>query len=372
MACLAVFAAFAARAALVLWHPAPPDGDERTYMALAENLARHGRFSVDSHGPLEAHYGPLYTLLQAALILCGLSSLHAGWTVSLLAGSLAGGLVYRLGLQVWGRPAAAAAAAAATVLHPALLDASRLVYTETLSSLFLLLAVACLGLPQRPGILAGIALGLAALTRRESAFLVPVFAASFFWDALPFPPAGPRRDRLRQVAALLLSFFLVFAPYVAYLRHATGHWTLSNRANFAWIVGRLMQERPGRGVDARELQELEARYPTPLDWLLARPWETTRQLAEAAVFHLRQAFFPARSWPIGILAMVGLGSALAFRRLRLWPPPAALLPFLLVLPWAMAGPILRYSRGIVPFVCLLVGALLSVAGKTSTGLKPAP
>ena len=374
VAWLAVLAGFAARAALLAFHPGAPDGDERTYMALAENLAHHGIFSVDPRGPLEVHYAPLYPFLQAALVLLGISSLHAGWTISLLAGSLCVGLVYRLALPAWRRPVAAAAAAGATIIHPDLLDASRLVYNETLCSLLLLVAVLALG-GRRPGASAGIALGLAALTRRESALLVPAFAALLWWD----PPSGSlsrSRGRLREVGALLLSFFLLFAPYLMYLRVSTGRWTMSGRTNYSWIIGRLMQERPGEGLSASEISRLDARYPTPVHWYLASPWRTTRELAEAALFHLRVAFFGSRAWPmgwlIGLMAVLGLAQGLALGRLRVLPPSRFLVPFLLILPWACAGPFLRYSRGIVPFVCLLVGGLLCRRLSDLEGLKTPP
>ena len=371
VAWIAVLAGITVRAAVVLTHPAQPDGDERYYLALAENLARLGRYSVEPGGPLETHYGPLYTLLQAGLTLFGLSSLHAGWTLSVLAGGLAAGIVYRLGLQTWERPVAAAAAASAVILHPQLLDASRRIYTETLSSLFLLLAVGCLGLRRHPGILAGIALGLAALTRRESAFLAPVFAAWFFWQSRTALPR-PSFDQRRQAVGLLVSFLILFAPYIVYLRFAAGHWTMSGRTNYSWIVGRLMQERPGEGLPLEQVRELEARYPTPIDWFLAKPWETTVQLTQGALYHLRLAFFPWRGWPIGLFAIAGLGWALASHRLSLRPSPPFLLPFLLVLPWSIAGPILRYSWGIVPFVCVLVGGLLLRGPGRAEGLKTPP
>ncbi|HEU5181935.1 MAG TPA: glycosyltransferase family 39 protein [Candidatus Polarisedimenticolia bacterium] len=368
IALLVGIAALALRLARLAVHPAVPDGDERTYMALAGSLARHGRFSVDALGPLEDHFGPLYPLLQAAIILLGASSLHAGLAVSLLAGSLAPPLVYLLALRQWKQPAAAAAAGLAAVVHPGMIGASRMIYTEALTSALLLLAVLSVFSRRRPGFLCGFALGLAALTRRESAFLVPFFMAALWANRTePGPP-----PRWREPLRLLLIFLLVFAPYLVYLRLASGHWTMSAKANYAWIVGRLMEERPDEEITVQRIHDLEKQYPTPLHWFLDRPLQTFKGLVQSALLHLGLVFFGAGAWPIGIVALLGLARALLHRSMKLWPPSPLLIPFVLVLFWALAGPTLRYSRALGPFVCGLVAGLPARNGRADEGLKTSP
>jgi hypothetical protein len=359
----AAIAALLLRCGWMVLRPLPPDGDERIYLALAQNLAQHLRFSIQPGGPLEGHFGPAFTALQALLMTAGLPVLLAGKVVSLVAGSLAAALVYPLGLRLWGRPSAAGIATAAAILHPGMAGASRHLYPEALSSLFLLLAVFSLMAGRWGGIACGASLAVACLTRRESVILVPFAIALLLLRPAARGPtgarlaAGGRRAGRVQAGALALTFTLLFGPYLLYVRAVSGHWTLSSRANYSWIVGRLMEDRPGEGLSLEEIRRLEATYPSPIDYLRAHPWKTVAALARSSWFHLKTAFTAWHSWPIGILSLAGLATALMSRRLRAWPLPALLLPFLLVFAWSTAGPILRYSKALGPFVCLLAGAV---------------
>ena len=364
----AAIAALLLRCGWMLVHPLPPDGDERIYLALAQNLAQHLQFSIEPGGPLEGHFGPAFPLLLALLMAAGLPALLAGMAVSLAAGSLAAALVYPLGLRLWGRPSAAGIATAAAILHPGMVGASRHLYPEALSSLFLLLAVFALTAGRRAGIACGASLAMACLTRRESVILVPfaivlLILRPALRGASGTRPegarlaAGGRRAGIIQAGAMVLTFLLLFGPYLLYVRAVSGHWTLSSRTNYSWIVGRLMEDRPGEGLSLEEIREQEAAYPSPLAYLRAHPWKTVAALARSSWFHLKTAFTAWHSWPVGVLALAGLAIALMTRRLRAWPLPALLLPFLLVLAWSTAGPILRYSKALGPFVCLLAGAV---------------
>jgi len=308
--------------------------------------------------PLEAHYGPAYTALQASLITLGLSPAWAGWTVSSLAGSLAAGIVYVIGIRLWKRPVAAMTAAAIAVVNPTMVSASTHIYPESLSSLLLVLAVMSLVGERRVGMLSGIFLGFAALTRREAIVLVPFAVVLVLVDGTGGFRARRRRWRVREAALLVAGVAALFAPYLFYLRAVSGHWTLSDRTNFSWAVGRLMEEHPGEGIPFEEVRQFEARYPSPVAYFRAKPGESAARLAGSAWAHLRWAFMGELAWPVGIVALAGLGNAILRRRSLLWPPSPVLLPFVLVLAWSFAGPIQRYSKALGPFVCLIAGGMM--------------
>ena len=351
-------AAFLVRWAWMLGHPLPPDGDEQYYPALARNLAHNFRFSIEPGGPLEGHFGPAFPAFHALLMTTGLPALTAGLAVSLVAGSLVAALVYPVGLRIWRRPSAAALATAAAILHPGMVGASRHLYPEALSSLFLLLAVFSLTAGRSAGVACGASLAMACLTRREAVILVPIAAALLLLRPATHPASGTWRARITQTGALALTFTLLFGPYPAYVRVASGHWTLSTRTNYSWIVGRLMEDRPGEALALEEIRAAEAMYPSPIEYIRANPGKTAAAVARSTWFHLKSAFTAWHSWPIGIVAIAGLAGALSSRRLRAWPLPALLLPFALVIAWSTAGPVLRYSKALGPFVCLLAGVIL--------------
>jgi hypothetical protein len=359
VAMAAAIAALAVRTGWLLVRATPLDGDEKGYLRLAENLARHFRFALGPDARLEAHFGPLYSGLQALLVATGIPSAHAGWIVSLLAGSLVVGLVYRLGLALWSRPSAACAASATAVLHPALVSASTHIYPEALFSLLLVLSALSLAVSRRPGLHCGIGLGLAALTRREAVMLLP-FAVAFLLLRRPAEVGGgPRRSGLRDAVILIAALVALFGPYVVYVRVASGHWTLSNKTNYSWMLGRLIEDRPGEGIPLDDVRRLEAAYGTPVAYVRAQPWKACAALATSASKHLAWAFTGCRSAPIGIAALAGLAVVLATRRLRTRQLAVILVPFVLVAAWAVAGPLERYSKALGPFVCLLVGGLVA-------------
>jgi len=375
VALAAAISALVLRCGWMLVRPLPPDGDEQVYLNLAQNLAHNFRFSIEPGGPLEGHFGPAYPALQALFMTAGLPALMAGKAVSLIAGSLAAALVYPLGLRFWRRPSAAGIATLAAILHPGMIGASRHLYPEALSSLFLLLAVFSLTAGRRAGIACGASLAMACLTRREAVILVPIAVALLLLRPAAHGPAETRRARIVQAGALALTFALLFGPYLVTIRVASGHWTLSSRTNYSWVVGRLMENRPGEGLPLEEIRNVEAIYPSPIDYIRANPGKTAAALARSTWFHLKTAFTAWHSWPIGALALAGLAAlagALMSRRLRVWPLPALLLPFVLTAAWSTAGPILRYSKALGPFVCLLAGAtVLLLPPRYEIGPAPA-
>jgi hypothetical protein len=207
------------------------------------------------------------------------------------------------------------------------------------------------------GVLSGTFLGLAALTRREAIVLVPLAALLVLAGGKGASRTKPGRRKVREAALLLAAFAVLFGPYLVYVREVTGRWQLSDKADFSWIEGRLMEERPGEGLSLEEIHRLETRYPSPVDYVRAKPWESAAGLGSSAWAHLRWTFAGNLAWPVGLLALAGLANALARRRLRLWPTPPVLLPFALILAWSFAGPIQRYSKALGPFACLLAAGI---------------
>jgi 4-amino-4-deoxy-L-arabinose transferase-like glycosyltransferase len=191
--------------ALVVMGGRDPRGDGREFHLLANVLADSGRYLQ----PFQYAYlhrtipttekPPLYPTLLALPSWLGLDSYAAHRVVSCLFGAAAVVLIGMLGRRVGGVRIGLLAAAIAAV-YPALwmLDAS--LRSE---SLYLpLIALVLLLTYERHFVWAGVALGLAALTRSEALLLVPLLLF-----ALP-------RPRLRPALAVVAACFVVVAPWL--------------------------------------------------------------------------------------------------------------------------------------------------------------
>jgi 4-amino-4-deoxy-L-arabinose transferase-like glycosyltransferase len=191
--------------ALVVMGGRDPRGDGREFHLLANVLADSGRYLQ----PFQYAYlhrtipttekPPLYPTLLALPSWLGLDTYAAHKVVSCLFGAAAVVLIGMLGRRVGGVRIGLLAAAIAAV-YPALwmLDAS--LRSE---SLYLpLIALVLLLTYERRFVWAGVALGLAALTRSEALLLVPLLLF-----ALP-------RPRLRPALAVVAACFVVVAPWL--------------------------------------------------------------------------------------------------------------------------------------------------------------
>jgi 4-amino-4-deoxy-L-arabinose transferase-like glycosyltransferase len=191
--------------ALVVMGGRDPRGDGREFHLLANVLADSGRYLQ----PFQYAYlhrtipttekPPLYPTLLALPSWLGLDTYAAHRVVSCLFGAAAVVLIGMLGRRVGGVRIGLLAAAIAAV-YPALwmLDAS--LRSE---SLYLpLIALVLLLTYERRFVWAGVALGLAALTRSEALLLVPLLLF-----ALP-------RPRLRPALAVVAACFVVVAPWL--------------------------------------------------------------------------------------------------------------------------------------------------------------
>jgi len=143
-----------------------------------------------------AYQPPLYTAFMAGILALSNGELGAVRLVQVLLSVHSVWLVYAIGCAWFGRRCARVAAALAAV-YPNLIAFSHYLWTETLFTWLLLLAIWILArsreLPTvRAALGSGIALGLAALTRSVAVPFLPVIAAWFVWT---------HRDRAKTALA---------------------------------------------------------------------------------------------------------------------------------------------------------------------------
>ncbi|MFZ0889022.1 MAG: glycosyltransferase family 39 protein [Candidatus Binataceae bacterium] len=160
-----------------------------------------------------------------------------GELISTVFGTLSIPLLYLLIREVHGRRELAAGAAALAAIHPELANYSASVRTEAgficLAIASLYLFVSGVGRP-RPLRIAGAGAvgGVAYLCRAEGIGLIPVciailFIGTFTWRRWNLAAA------VRWAIFFAVPFAIVASPYLIYLRHAMGHWTVSRELNFA-------------------------------------------------------------------------------------------------------------------------------------------
>jgi 4-amino-4-deoxy-L-arabinose transferase-like glycosyltransferase len=348
-------AAIVPRAAAWKFRLGPADGDERHYIGLAEGLVREGRLTQERGGAIEDHYGPLYPLLGAGVVAAGVPAEPAMRGVSMLAGTLAAVLAAWLALRFWGA-AGGALAGLLAALHPMAVLSSVQVSPEALFSALVVAAILSLDRSRAPKGLFALFVALASLVRREAAVLLP---AGLLFDALRLRWSGSRPGRgwWSEAAAAVALFAVLFLPFPILVHSATGRWTLSGKGDFVFFLGRAMEGKSTSLVTNAEYRALRDRYEGVGDYVRQHPMSTAAALARTTGYHLRTLFFGRRSLPFGLAAVAGLVVALASRRLDRRRTLLLALPIVLLPVWAVAGPVARYSRNLLPFVAVLGGAL---------------
>jgi 4-amino-4-deoxy-L-arabinose transferase-like glycosyltransferase len=195
---------------------ATPSSDPATYDTVAWNLARGAGFSLDAAaGPYPTAFVPplvpwatslLYRLVGHQYFAAVLLQCVAGALVPLALAAL-GGSLYGATVGRWSGWLAA--------VHPLLVFFSGYLLTESMFCLMLLLALLLsadwVRTPRGARALgAGLAWGAATLTR-PTALLVPLIVALWAWHPVGLTVGG--RERLRQLALLLLGVALVVGPW---------------------------------------------------------------------------------------------------------------------------------------------------------------
>lgn len=214
--------------AVVLDDVYAPENDALHFDMIATSLADgdgYGdAFLLGTQGP-SAYRAPLYpTTLAAVYVVFGDHSWTAGRVANALIGTALVALIGVVAAQLWGRRVGAAALVLAAV-HPTLvLFGSGLQLEPLLATLIVAAFAAALQYRRRPdqarwAVLAGIAIGLAMLTRETGALLLPVIGA-LVWQAAP-------RGRRRWVAPVAVA--AIAAALVV-------PWTLRNAVQLDALV----------------------------------------------------------------------------------------------------------------------------------------
>lgn len=204
--------------------------DEKEYNAFAVNLVTHGEFGTTPGRPASIR-PPLYPVFVAAIYsLCGVENYHAVRLAQAALSLLTVLLLYWLGREVLS-PTAGLWLAGLYCFYPSMLGLNNLLYTEVLFTLLLVAACLTVVLFYRRGhvgwlALAGVLLGLAALTR-SVVYLTPPLLAGFVLLFAKGPATAPSLSfgkRLVAALAMVLTFALTLAPWV--IRNTALHQTL--------------------------------------------------------------------------------------------------------------------------------------------------
>jgi len=231
------------------------DYDETYYYILGRNLVTGAGYTLN--GLPHSAFPPLYPILVGLASLIRPSILATSMVVSSLAGALLPVPVYFLGKDVHGRRAGLIAAAAAAV-WPALFffAAVNVPYAQRLyfgsEQLYVTLLAATMLFVWRSAradgyadaIFAGLFGALSSLVRSEGPV---VFAFLLAWlvacrlasrTLASHTPVSPAR--IARVAVVAAAFVVAFSPFLVYVHHVTGRWTLGAKlANNARIRGAL-------------------------------------------------------------------------------------------------------------------------------------
>jgi arylsulfatase A-like enzyme/4-amino-4-deoxy-L-arabinose transferase-like glycosyltransferase len=261
--------------------------DEATYMLRAQDLL-DGRGFVGSFQSWVRHpellpaqmpqypgalQPPGYTAFVASVLALSGRSLTAVRFAQVLLSTLTIALVYQLALAWFDRRSAIGAAWLAA-LQPELIAFSHLFWSETLYVFLLVAGVLLLSRASTPpgrgaAALAGLALGLAALTRSALVLFLPVLVA---WLAFVYRPSW--RSALARGALALAVAFAVIAP-----------WTLRNHA----VLGGFVL------IDSNG------------------PYNLWRGNAEPAFTQRDDPSLPHYAWPFASIPMVPVGDASAYQ-----------------------------------------------------------
>lgn len=166
-----------------------------------------------------AEHGPLTSLYLTPWSVGGGDNVGRQRLAMTLVGIFTVALIGLLGRRLGG-PAVGLVAAALAAVYPNLWINDSLVMSESLAVLLVTLALlAALRAHDRPrwpdGVLLGVLVGLAALTRSELALLAPLFAGLMWWRS-DVTEADHRRRRWLPAVAVLAASLATVTPWLAY------------------------------------------------------------------------------------------------------------------------------------------------------------
>lgn len=213
-----------------------PDGVQ--YVTLGRSLLA-GNF----RDGLSTYWTPLYPLLIGFASLFFRDAEFAARLVSIIAGALLVIPAHRL-IRKWYGERAALLGACLVALHPLLIYYSTVVLTESTYTLLFTTGVlagwtALGGERARSYLFAGSAFGTCYLLKPEACGFLILLLVQTLGRKLVVR-AGSFKTSARNGLLLCAGFMLMAAPYLFYLRHETGAWTLSGKmAGHLWQGSRL-------------------------------------------------------------------------------------------------------------------------------------
>ncbi len=330
-------------------------GDEPFYLWLGQSLLSGQGYQF--FGISGVHFSPLFPLLAGAIAkaigLLGVPAPQAlaaaSVTLYVLCGSLLVLPIYGIARRLAGRGAGLAAALAAA-LYPALTAGVPLWGTMTEPLYLLLVACAwwallaaletgCMG----AHIAAGLALGLAYLTRTEALVYAAAAAGAVFLIELLIPDRARRLGRMAAgLAVLALVFGATISPYLITLHRETGKWQLAEEAGSTYVSAQGLARNDVAAFD----QATWGLDPASGEVYLFSPASEGQGLVDAISADPRAFLRLVRANGRDLLAT-------AFsRRLLPWPLIGLILLGLFAQPWAA-----RRLRGELLLLASLAGPL---------------
>jgi 4-amino-4-deoxy-L-arabinose transferase-like glycosyltransferase len=281
--------------------------DSRLYLTLAKNLAFHHVFSMDQGAgalPPTALRPPLYPALIAALWWGEAAPVNATLALQAGFGAAIVTLVYLTARDQFGRTTAILAAAGMILARMSCIYTG-LILTETLFTFLIALGVFLWG-RQRP-IPAGVAFGLAALTRTT---IVPFLPVLFLMPLLPKWRGRWREYVLIGVASLAVTSIwvarngVVFGRFIPVQESGFGQNLLFGTFETRPLWGQIWNGREwtgdqdahplvsaGEGLDGMQRERFRTRLALgritgdPLRWLAARAQQYPRLFMDDSVIY---------------------------------------------------------------------------------------
>lgn len=211
-----------------------------------QNILLARKFAAGNYyGVLDTYWPPVYPILVGSVNLFVDDLILPAMIVSIIVGSLASPLIYFLTKQSYGEREGVIAGVIA-IFYPFLINSVFAIGTE---NVYLVLVTAALivgwkSLCTNDSVgyfVTGLLLGLSYLTRPEAFGYLPAFGLVVLGKS--YLSAKTHRTRtFFRIAALIIGFFIVAAPYLIYLKVETGTWTVSGKVEANIMAGALKDE----------------------------------------------------------------------------------------------------------------------------------
>jgi 4-amino-4-deoxy-L-arabinose transferase-like glycosyltransferase len=383
----------------------PVMGDALVYHLDARHLADGAGFQRPFEPVPTAEHPPVFIVLLALVYRLGGTGVLAQKLAMCLLGTVTVVLIALLARRAAGPRAGLLAAALASV-YPLLWAADGSLMSETPYGVTIVaVLLAAYGYQSRPtwprAALVGALIGVAALTRAEALWLVPILGIPLAWRG---PPGW--RPRLASFAAIAGAFALVLAPWTirnlrtfekpilissngyGVLVGANNHRTFYTDQIGMWLYGYYRDRAPGDesqySVDYRDrglryVRDHAGRLPVVVAARVGRVWDVYRTdqqgfMAAAEGRHPRAVNVGRRVyWAVALLALAGL--AVLWRRRA---PLLVLLAPVVLVTWsaAIVYGSTRFRFAAEPALVVLAAVALDAALRAHTrrtrAARPAP